>query len=635
MVVSGSVPLWAVAIFAMSLALALFGKRILEGRGKLAGVGLGLLALAAFGVVLLGRLDLVVAACAFASAVTSYRMLSAMGPAADRQVLLTGVLMLSGGAALSGDLLFAPFLAAFALLAIPALAVGTLDSPMDLPVGPVLRHAAAGAALALLAGAAVFIAFPRLSWSLGARRTSPGLGGATAGFSERVRLGGQGSIKTSPRVVARVHISPEPEADRLDAYWFGRAFDTFTGREWRGAGRQLAPAPSIKLGPSGTEMLRQEIELLPAYSARTLIGLDPVVSFGQAAAHTQGGTGRTQLVEVEGEEVRFAEDALAYTYYAYSLAFPLPRKERISRDRFLSLPEPLDPRVGALARRIAGGERDPLAAARKLAEHLRSEYRYTLELPGEVEDPLADFLFERKEGHCEHFATALAVMLRTLGYPSRVAGGFFGGERVRGSFVLRAGDAHAWTQVFVEGRGFVTVDATPDANRAGQPAPLLEWLSLRYEELESHWRGWVLDYTLRDQIDLAYALVRPPREPSVGATLPPLRAWLAAALAGACAYSVWRALTRRAGRPRRHRASTLLDGIERILAAEGIERRAGETTEELSVRLASGRHPWAPEVSRATRRYLEARFGRRPLGPGEREALLEGLRRSAPGRRRV
>ena len=82
-----------------------------------------------------------------------------------------------------------------------------------------------------------------------------------------------------------------------------------------------------------------------------------------------------------------------------------------------------------------------------------------------MQDPLADFLFTRKQGHCEHFATALAVMLRTQGFAARVVAGFFGGQRIGDHYVVRAGDAHAWTQLFVPGRGWVTYDATPDASR--------------------------------------------------------------------------------------------------------------------------------------------------------------------------
>src|SRR5699024_10720588 len=124
--------------------------------------------------------------------------------------------------------------------------------------------------------------------------------------------------------------------------------------------------------------------------------------------------------------------------------------------------------VGQTAARVLNGEREPLAAARKLAAWLQQEHTYTLELSGDVEDPLADFLFERKAGHCEHFATALTLMLRTQGIRARLATGFFGGERVNDVYIVRAGDAHAWTHVLVPGRGFVTVDATPPAHRPSQ-----------------------------------------------------------------------------------------------------------------------------------------------------------------------
>jgi hypothetical protein len=631
---SGSVPFWAIASYAVGLTLSLLGYRALARAAGVAAIVLALAAVFLFAGALRGRVDLVVAACSFAALVTAHRMLSSPTPATDNQVHLTSLLMITGGAALSGEMVFGLCLAAFCVLGCLSLAMAVLESPTgeedQVPVKPLLTRVGAGALVAMLGGAAFFVVFPRISWNVAARRAAPGLGPATTGFSDRIRLGGGGNIKTNPRVVLRATLSPDPGRPRLDAYWVGRTFQSFDGREWLGHGVAKPPRQLVTLGPSSRSLIQQRIELLPAYDSRTLVALEPVVMVGNASGLSQAGNSRVSVAEVPGEEVHFVEAAVAYTYSAYSLpegATPIS-VEPADLAAYTVLPEGLDPRVRALAKEVVGAERDPLAAARLLQRYLRSGYGYTLELPGDVDDPLANFLFVRKQGHCEHFATAMTVLLRTLGFPARVAAGFFGGERVAGQYIVRAGDAHAWAQVYVPGSGFVSVDATPDAGRAGQPSAALAWLVSAIEELEELWRSRVVDYTLQDQANLARALVRPPREVSgPSPRLPETRAWIAAAVAALVVYAAWRSrLVRRRERP--HPLASFADAIDRAVKAAQVPRREGEALEELSTRIAATRHPAGPALSRVTARYLAARFGGRPLEPGEREALLSALRRS-------
>ena len=94
----------------------------------------------------------------------------------------------------------------------------------------------------------------------------------------------------------------------------------------------------------------------------------------------------------------------------------------------------------------------------------RTRFGYTLQLPRTPpKDPIANFLFERKQGHCEYFASSMAVMLRTLGIPSRVVNGFRSDEfnDLTGNYVVRAKDAHAWVEAYFPGYGWQTFDPTP------------------------------------------------------------------------------------------------------------------------------------------------------------------------------
>jgi hypothetical protein len=259
---------------------------------------------------------------------------------------------------------------------------------------------------------------------------------------------------------------------------------------------------------------------------------------------------------------------------------------------------------------------------------LQRGYSYTLELNGDLSDPLTDFLFVRKAGHCEHFATALTVLLRTQGIPARVTAGFYGGERIGDRYVLRAGDAHAWTQVFVPGDGWVTYDATPEAGRGSRPQAFLAWLADRYEQLEAWWDARVVDYSFQTQVDIVRTLVRPPQGARERAELPSLpsgRAMLTATAAAIAVYVLVQRIGRRARR-KRHPATGFLEQIEGRLSAAKIAQLPGESIEELVARLGDASHPIAPAVALATRAYLDARFGGVTVEPERRRALLEAIR---------
>ena len=102
-----------------------------------------------------------------------------------------------------------------------------------------------------------------------------------------------------------------------------------------------------------------------------------------------------------------------------------------------------------------------------MEQYLSTHFRYTLELPRSLpQDPLANFLFERKKGHCEYFASSMAVMLRSLHIPSRIVTGFRGGEfnDLTGQYVVRASDAHSWVEAYFPGSGWISFDPTPAGN---------------------------------------------------------------------------------------------------------------------------------------------------------------------------
>ncbi|MGA9521674.1 MAG: transglutaminase domain-containing protein, partial [Myxococcaceae bacterium] len=517
------------------------------------------------------------------------------------------------------------------LLAMPSMALAVMErslgNDVSYPLAPMMRRLSVGAVAAMIGAAIFFIAFPRLSWNVAARRPSRGLGAVT-GISEGIRLGGAGGeIKRNPRVVARVELSPDPKKDRLEAYWVVATWGTWTGREWTDDTKPGPPNAQVRLGALDGKEIRQRIELLPAYGAPMAVAMETPVMFAHSASMNAGGRRPTAFVHAPGRDVRFADAAPAHTYVASSRsagAIPYEPLDEETLARYRALPD-VDQRVAELAGRIVGDSTDPLEAARKLETWLRQNLTYTLDLPDTDDDPLAHFLFERRSGHCEYFASALAVMLRTRGFASRVATGFFGGERLEDGYVLRAGDAHAWVQVWVPGRGFVSLDATPPAGRAAQPIPWLDWVVRAWDQLDALWRAEILDYSMRDQVRAVMKVTGSGSRTRLSTGTIPRNAWIAAAVVALVVYAVWRLRgVKRSGRAV-HEATLLREEAERILAHARIAPEEGEGLEGLRRRLARQGHPLSAPVDALTRRYLEARFGTRPLRTGERAHVLRRL----------
>jgi transglutaminase-like putative cysteine protease len=166
-------------------------------------------------------------------------------------------------------------------------------------------------------------------------------------------------------------------------------------------------------------------------------------------------------------------------------------------------PPALDPRVRALAESLGPGDATPRAKIERTVRHLRSGYEYALKVgKWKTRDPLSEFLFDKKKGYCEYFATAAAVLLRLQGVPARYVSGLsVRDENWQGAYYLvRAGDAHAWAEALVPGAGWVEVDATPPGQYKELHAPMaptalerwMEAVKARWAELVARVRegGW-------------------------------------------------------------------------------------------------------------------------------------------------
>jgi transglutaminase-like putative cysteine protease len=332
------------------------------------------------------------------------------------------------------------------------------------------------------------------------------------GFSGEVTLGQIGELKMRNTPVMHVRLSDETQPTYLK--WRGAALTQFDGKRWYNP-------------PNGSEMLRVErgvLRLAPIEQQLLRgrrIAYEAVMQ--EAASDTLFIAGIPESIRIPvpvvlrtpSETYRLgfgAPDRLRYSVSSLLEADGDPRHEGgglapAARSANLLLPE-IDPRTGALARDLTLNYLTDSDRAKRLEGWLRESFGYTTELPKqEVDDPIADFLFRRKKGHCEYFASALAVMLRSIGIPARVITGFQSGvyNPVSGWYLIRASDAHSWVEAWLAGKGWTTLDPTPpDPN----PAGVTLWTRMQFyvDALEVFWQDWVLSYDLERQFSLVARL---------------------------------------------------------------------------------------------------------------------------------
>jgi hypothetical protein len=315
----------------------------------------------------------------------------------------------------------------------------------------------------------------------------------------------------------------------------------------------------------------------------------------------------------------------------------LPPNERV---RYLELNAELPARIGQLAHSWTDALPTEVAKARALEEHLRKEFRYDLASPsGGKKQPIDDFLFDSHRGHCEFFSTAMAIMLREIGIPSRNVTGFVGGtfNRFGKYYAVREADAHSWVEAYIEDSAhptWMTFDPTPSAGAQPQEATTGFWVYARdlLEAVSSSWTRYVIGYDLNVQMrlfdDVSGRYERLRRKtgldsgPMEKVTRAPVLA-VASLVAFAIAYTLWRRRRAQAASlPRAERgapdangetATTLFRSLEGALASNGITRPASLPPLRHAEGLHARRHPLAPEVLALTQIYLGARFGGAPL----------------------
>jgi len=373
---------------------------------------------------------------------------------------------------------------------------------------------------AIICGAILFFLLPRVSAGyMGKTSFNPTL---LSGFSDQVELGQIGQIKKSSAVVLRVETGAPIDYPALR--WRGNALSNFDGRRWSSTDPGpktllastdgwIALSDRPKPGESRGAILQFTVLQEPMASDALFFAGNALAIRGNFTGEGASRRRSSLLRDSTGSLTNPYHNFVSIRYTAISQIPQLDRARLEAagtdyppaiRDTDLQLPANLDSRIPALARTATVRAANPYDKAAMLEAFLKTKYSYTLDLtaiPGK--DPLTYFLFETRAGHCEYFASAMTVMLRTLGIPAREVNGFLPGEYndLGGDYIVRASDAHSWVEAYFPGTGWIVFDPTPDAPQA--KVDLFTRMSQLADWAELTWNDWVISYDFAHQNLLA------------------------------------------------------------------------------------------------------------------------------------
>lgn len=439
------------------------------------------------------------------------------------------------------------------------------------------HHLVPAVVAAVLLAVPVFFLIPRLRspWvSAGTARRS------VTGFTTAIRLSGLGEIQKSRRLAMIVTAPPGSRIDPALARFRATAFELLKTGLWLPRRSHLGP------------WVRPGTRLRLARGA-----LAGALTFGIELLHPEGYLFLPPGTVAVQAPVRLRLDIAGGVLTSSSVRGPLTYRVWIRPGvrRPLGRPEREDLLVpwrrtafAGLAREVTGGAVSPRDKARAIVHFLQTRYRYTMSLPRRYSpDPVGDFLFRDRKGHCELFAGAMVTLLRSIGIRARLVGGYSGGELLNGGRVLEVRDenAHTWVEVWIPHVGWVPFDPTPPGNvpavQLGRGLQAVRWVA---DRIELFWDRSVLTFDLRDQVRVLQGTLRLVSGLRRSAASGVLLVLLAAT--GAVLRAVWKRRTGKTGIVRGP-AARAVETLERRIERQGYAVPASATLRTIGALAAS------------------------------------------------
>lgn len=505
----------------------------------------------------------------------------------------------------------------------------------------------------------LFFVMPRYGGSAMANK-GYGFSGMQVGFSDSVTLGAIGELKQGNQVVMRVRVEGDAVVNNKLLRWRGVALDQFTGKSWKKFGGMSETKTANNQGlflfgsVGDANNLTIQTFYLEPFDTPYLFGAPRVIAF----------QGDFRSVRRDAENGFFAlrDESLRTNYIVYSDTFE-PDAQTLRKDsnaykpdfyRYLQLPEKLDTQIVELTEKVVkeSNAANRYDAAKAIESHLQTQYGYTLKMKAKGEQPLSDFLFNVREGHCEYFASAMVVMLRTQGIAARLVNGFQTGEYNNASdaYTVTTSDAHSWVEVyFPETDSWVTFDPTPAAGQGNAARTGMAAFFGKYADaLELMWIQYVVGYDSQEQRSLASSvgkklfslqdtltakyesLKRELKEfrDSLKSDKPWETANIAKLILAICFFAVlittlFLFLKRKFKGQRKAAKKSVIefyDRMTKILAVKGFQRNEYETPLEFATTIGF------PEAVNLTNAYNRVRFGGKELSSDETKKIEDWLR---------
>jgi len=477
---------------------------------------------------------------------------------------------------------------------------------------PARRSFSTGARLVMYAAplaVAMWIFFPRIAtpfWSV-----PMDTGTATSGLSDTMSPGDISSLSLSNAVAFRVSFKDTVPAAR-DRYWRGLVLTFFNGRTWAGNEPSRGDGHEDRIVNLGRPV-EYQITLEPTRQ-HWVLALDMPDSW--TLSRTYMGP-QQQLARSRSIDQRVAYDVKSYLDYR-------SETDMVNswRSFYLRVPADSNQKTQQLAQELRQAVvSDTAYIEAVLRKFHEEEYYYTLEPPPLGSNPVDRFLFDTKQGFCEHYASAFAVMMRAAGIPARIVLGYQGGELnpMGGHMIVRQSDAHAWNEVWLDGIGWRRVDPTaavaPDRIEIGRsasmfdgtaaawglsaPSLLLHQLTLTWDAMNATWNEWVLGYGPENQDKFMEWLgMDDPNWRKMMLTL------VGVVIGLILLISIHLSLRYRS--PPKDRAAIL---YQRFVRKAGVEPLTGETPAVFAARAATDSALPREAINDVTSTYLDARYG--------------------------
>ncbi len=470
----------------------------------------------------------------------------------------------------------------------------------------------------------LFVLFPRVQgplWGL------PQDAYSRSGLDDNMAPGSLSRLTLSEAVAFRVtYASTAPRQNQM--YWRGPVLWQYDGRTWTRGASHYSYAPHF-------EMTAQPVSysvVLEPHNKPWLYALDvpatlPVNAHLNADFQLLGNAPVTTRMRYE------MSSTLQYRANADESAAQLQRG--------LQLPPRLNPRTLALAAEWRAQQNDPAELVKTALRYFNQQnFSYTLEPPLLGSNGMDDFLFQTRQGFCEHYASAFVYLMRAVGIPSRVVTGYQGGEynSFGNYYIVRQSDAHAWAEVWLAGRGWVRVDPTaaiaPERVERNLAASLRDnaalpfmsrnpplWLSqlrMNIDALSNSWNLWVLGYDPERQFALLTRLGM--EDVSWQKMARNLMLGLALVVALLTAF-MFRHLYAR--NPDRIQVAWLR--LCKRLAKAGLPRAAHEGALDYARRVGALRPTLAAELQNIAQRYVQLRYGFIPSDKLSEQAFIQSV----------